>query len=163
MLTKGIIESKVQNSNLYNVYVPYFNNPNSTKRTLLEATLSYTPGITYNYELGDVVWVLFEDHQACNPVIIGKLFVEEDKNLQGDKKWRGTIETSSVNIKDAVYLPREVHITDNKSTLTLTEYVQNMIESTLKGFDSYNANKKQKLIHDNDGKLLWVDDEDNEN
>lgn len=66
---------------------------NSTRTTnSIESTVAYTPGNNITYNIGDCVFVDFEDNEYGHPVIIGKLLTKEDelfnakkeiKNLQG--------------------------------------------------------------------------------
>ena len=85
MITKGIIkELPVGDNNKYIVEIPIFSSAGMTKNDLdasyMEATLCYQPGILNSFNVGDVVFIGFEDNKKYKPIILGKLFLYEDVN-----------------------------------------------------------------------------------
>ena len=107
MVTKGIIKGKILNSNKYYVEIPYLQQAtvksNGTTESLLEATLSHTPGIVNSYNEGDVVYVSFEEHNKSNPVIIGKLYLDKNDSC-------GYATFDALKVKGNVELPENTTI-----------------------------------------------------
>lgn len=76
MITKGIITEIVdeKDKHYFSVRVPIFETSASTEFSIFkEVPLCYEPGNLSGYHLDDVVWVGFENNEANNPVILGKL------------------------------------------------------------------------------------------
>ena len=100
MLTKGIIVGRVVGTNKYSVRLPYFESAGDDVHAIREATLAYTPGVIDSLVNGDVVIVGFEDHFASKPIIVGKLFVDDD--LRRDK---GALNIEYLNVTESASLP----------------------------------------------------------
>ena len=105
MLTKGIIIGRVGSDNHYLVRIPILESANDVSRAIVEATLSYTPGIVESFKENDVVILGFENHNASNPIIVGRLFLQEDIN-----KPRGFANLESLNVSKSVILPEDTTI-----------------------------------------------------
>ena len=109
MITKAIIKSRILDSNKYYIRIPYFEQSNVSNNSLtdsfFEATLSQTPGFVNSYNEGDVVFVSFEDHKAGKPVILGKLFLDDDEA-------RGYLKLHSLSVEGDVNLPTNTTIGD---------------------------------------------------
>lgn len=101
MVTKGIIKNKVVDSNKYLVEIPYLSQSsvsnNGVTNSVLEATLSHTPGIINSYNEGDVVFVTFEDDRKDKPIILGKLLLDGIIN-------RGYATFNSLNVSNSARL-----------------------------------------------------------
>lgn len=88
MVTKGIITgvptpSKSPKTRKYIVDVYIFKDPGDKSRSKrlsrgVEATVAYTPGGYVEYNVGDRVFVSFEDNDYGHPIIIGKLLLPQD-------------------------------------------------------------------------------------
>lgn len=83
MITKAYIVEK--QDNLYRVRIPLFHG--------LEGTANYTPNnelpfasvciplqVTNPYNVGDIVYVGFEDNNTAEPIILGLLYLEEPRD-----------------------------------------------------------------------------------
>ena len=80
MITRGIIEEPV-NSFTYKVRIPIFDRVESasqhtSKKNLLTATASINKGCNNQFQIGDVVFIAFENNALEQPVIIGHLYRE---------------------------------------------------------------------------------------
>ena len=111
MLTKGIILERLATDNKYLVRVPVLETPEDVGESSLVATLSYTSGIVESLKSNDAVIIGFEDHNADNPIIIGKLFTQNDQNEP-----RGYANLESLNVKNKVTLPEGTTIAGQKLT-----------------------------------------------
>lgn len=105
MLTKGIIVGRVNDDNTYLVRIPLLENIGDATQSVLVATLSYTSGIVESLKKDDVVEIGFEEHSPDNPVIIGKLFLNEDITES-----RGFANLESLKVRDNVSLPNTTTI-----------------------------------------------------
>lgn len=79
MITKGYIISKATNPTKFTVRLPIFETANSNEANIykpftLDASLLMTPGNYMGYNIGDCVFIGFEDNDYSKPVILGKLF-----------------------------------------------------------------------------------------
>lgn len=80
MITKAYVEEKVDNYK-YRVRIPLFDRTNeATYYTQFEdlsvATACVPKGINNSIEVGDVVFLGFEDNDASQPIILGQLYRE---------------------------------------------------------------------------------------
>ena len=78
MITRGIVE-KIVNRYAIKVRIPLLHNAsNSTTHTdtenLAAATICATPRCDFNVQVGDVVYVGFENEDYSKPVILGYLY-----------------------------------------------------------------------------------------
>lgn len=111
MITKAYIISKEQNSNKYNVRIPFFEKPginsenSNLSRTHFSATLAHEPTIFDTYNIGDCVFVGFENNELNRPVIIGKLYTKNDTSATS-----GLIETKVLTAVDKATLPADTTI-----------------------------------------------------
>ena len=81
MITKAIIEEKI-NQYQYKVRIPIFDrmdeSPDHTDfKDLAIATVSIPRGINNNIQVGDIVFVGFEDNNSSQPIILGHLYREQ--------------------------------------------------------------------------------------
>ena len=103
MITKGIILERVVNSNIYKVRIPYLEKAGFNVNEAHEAILCHEPGVVESYLPGDVVLIGFEDHNANQPVILGKLFLQENTS-------RGYGNFESLNVLLSANLPQNTTI-----------------------------------------------------
>ena len=103
MLTKGIIINKIGNDNHYLVRIPILENAGDTTQSIVEATLAYTAGIVESLNVDDVVIVGFENHNATKPIIIGKLWLQDDLSSS-----RGFANLESLSVKSSASLPNDI-------------------------------------------------------
>ena len=85
MITKAIIEQIEDDGYHYRVRIPVLhkieNAPGSTPfKELPIALVCYAPGCRPNLNVGDVVYVGFENNQYSDPVILGMLLNDTYKN-----------------------------------------------------------------------------------
>ena len=91
MLTKGIIKERILDSNLYRVRIPYFEQAGFKNVEYYDAIVAHEPALIDSYNVGDVVIIGFEDHEADKPVIIGKLLLNKEES-------RGYANVESLNV-----------------------------------------------------------------
>lgn len=82
MFNKAIIEKRIDAYN-YKVRIPRYNKTSYSSFStdaddLYEAIVCITPGVFPVYDIGDIVFVQFENDQLNQPVIVGKLYREDD-------------------------------------------------------------------------------------
>ena len=74
MFTKAIIQSINANGTRCIVRMPLFETAANQNPVEAEALVNITPGIFNNLEVGDIVFISFEESAIEKPIIIGKLF-----------------------------------------------------------------------------------------
>ena len=74
MVTKAIIQSINTANNRCIVRMPLFETAANSTPVEAEALVSITPGLFNNLEVGDIVFIMFEESAIEKPIIIGKLF-----------------------------------------------------------------------------------------
>lgn len=84
MITKGIVYSQVEGTNLFKVRIPIFDgiegSSTSTDNDLLaSATLCTLPNVDNVVSPGDIVYVGFENNDIGKPVILGQLYQKPSK------------------------------------------------------------------------------------
>lgn len=136
MITKAVITEVSTLENKYIVNIPLFESPGVSSQTsklsntLFSATLSHEPSLTYAYNVGDVVFVSFEDDELDRPIILGKLYLTDE-----EIKDRGKLEVSTLKVHDQVTLPKSTIIGDiDFSKLfdyfnSINEYIDYLIEN----------------------------------
>lgn len=102
MVTKGEIQSIDYQGNTCVVRLPYFESAGIKDNIQATATIGNQPGMYNGYKVGDVVYVAFEDGEANQPVIIGKLFLGSDKERNDP---RGVVNAESSIISNNIELP----------------------------------------------------------
>lgn len=82
MITKGKIVSTPGelNENIYSVRIPYFESAGINQKQIFSCTVCGDPGIVNGLRVDDTVFVAFEDGKNESPVIIGKLFTNNDSD-----------------------------------------------------------------------------------
>lgn len=79
---KAFIVSVENNGYQYKVRIPVYHKIKNTQGAVSDenlplATVCTLPSISPYYQVGDVVWVGFENNEVDNPVILGLLFRKE--------------------------------------------------------------------------------------
>lgn len=114
MITKGIIlETPEPNTNKYKVKIPVFQTTGlnlkgtSLDASVVDALLCYEPGNFQGYNVGDVVFLGFEENETSRAVILGKLYIpNEIKNFSSNN----FIHSSSIIVDSVATLPESTTI-----------------------------------------------------
>lgn len=126
MITEAEIQSIDFNSNSCVVRIPFFETLNTAQNVILPSRFAVQPGIYNGYKIGDVVWVAFEDGQAKNPIIIGKVF----KNTVDEANNGGAINCSNLAVSKAASIPDTTIIqtsdTEFNSIKKIIEKIKNL-------------------------------------
>ena len=88
MVTKAIVENIIDNSHI-TVRIPVLDRiENSSTGTPLNscqtASVCSLPNIEYNFNIGDIVFVDFEDNNMDSPVILGYLYGVNNSKIDGN-------------------------------------------------------------------------------
>lgn len=133
MITKAIIESI--HSNKIIVRIPTINKSslavgaNNTSE-LDAAPICTLPGISPKYQVGDVVYVSFEDDDLGKPVIIGRLNTNSSSSVSD-------INIHSLKVSIDADLPKSSIIGDiNSNELSKLSGIENNIQRELKHLQS---------------------------
>lgn len=114
MLAKGkivyIYEHDVSNivpekRNKVRVHISSFDSPGIRLNTDIDATISLPPTTTSPYKVGDVVFVGFENNSISKPVVLGKLYLGNDKDDNFS-----FANLSELSVQDKVNLPENTTI-----------------------------------------------------
>lgn len=113
MITKAVIMAINSAENRCKVRMPLFETAASSAPVIAEALVSITPGLYSNLEVGDVVFVSFEENALEKPIILGKLFkgASKEKDIDGGM---GILDT--LRVRTAATIP----------CTTLYEYPKNI-------------------------------------
>lgn len=102
MITKAIIKEKVDNK--FKVRIPLFESAGNLNEIIFTATVCYEPGNLEAYNIGDIVFVAFENNEIKKPVIIGKLYLGEEENP------RAEFLAAKLNVNTSAVLPANTSI-----------------------------------------------------
>ena len=80
ILKAYITELPKRDDNIFKVRIPFMED-NTTNEMVFEALLCNQPGEYKGYNVGDCVFVSFENDKLNTAIILGKLFVSEDMEL----------------------------------------------------------------------------------
>jgi hypothetical protein len=85
LITKAIVTSINQAGNRCVVRMPLFETAASSAPIEAEALVNIAPGMFNSLEVGDVVFIAFEENALEKPIILGKLFrgAEIEGNIRG--------------------------------------------------------------------------------
>ena len=142
--------------NKFKIYVPIFrragepeNNPSGA--SIMYATLCYNPGAENGYRVGDVVYISFENNQMGEPIILGKLFLNNTQESENTTYLIG----DELNISKSAKLPMNTTIGDVKLSNIENLFQQvgvlydntiSIEEETIKQLqDYYNGNQVKTL------------------
>ena len=142
MITRGIVE-KLLDRYTIKVRMPILNRMKQNSNSILsddlnEAVVSVPPNFDPNINVGDVVFVAFEDNNFGKPVVIGYLYRSNMTPTDGD------IILNSINVKIAANLSADTTIGDVSSTNIsylkgVTSNIQGQLDS-LKDSDTILSN-----------------------
>lgn len=96
MVTKAVIRFINGAGNRCIVEMPLFRTSSASAPVTAEALVSITPGMFGNLEVGDVVFIAFEENALEKPIIIGKLFTNAG-NEGSIRSGAGVLDTLKVN------------------------------------------------------------------
>lgn len=150
MITKAEIQSIDFAGNTCVVRMPYFESAAGGDMAIATAIFSNTPGTFNGYKVGDIVLVAFEDGQAQQPCVIGKLYLGM---AEENKEARGTIKAEALTSSSTNSLPLSTKLTSDvvedtvssnnsansfKTIKELAEAVQNNTEAIgIAGYQTY--------------------------
>lgn len=89
MITKAIVQSISANGTRCRVRMPLFETSASAAPIEADALVNIAPGVFNNLEVGDIVFVAFEENAMEKPIIIGKLF--RGANIEGKIRGGGGV------------------------------------------------------------------------
>lgn len=133
MLTKGyIVSQSTKNKNKYLVRIPFFEEAGNDGKTgigssTMEATVVANPGTTYFYQKDDCVFISFEDNKYHNPVILGLLYKDGDKDISRSYQNNDIIE---INKKASLPLNTTIGDMKGKEIKGLFQRVANLEDTT---------------------------------
>lgn len=113
MLTLGYITKLNEaDDNLFEVRIPLFEKAGSSKNlpdlsgSYFKANLNQIPGQYNAYRVGDCVVIGFLDNKLERPIILGKLFVNDNSEA------RGASNADSIKVASKAALPKDTTIGD---------------------------------------------------
>ena len=143
MITKGIVEEIFANQ--VKVRIPTFDeisdsNSSTHYEDLSVATICTLPNCSPNLQVGDVVFVSFEDNSRLNPVILGFLYNNSSSNCD--------ISLNSLDVGISAVLSDDTSIGDVsssniKSLTNLHDNVQNCINRASDNISALNEDIKE--------------------
>ena len=124
MFTKALI-TKIpdKGDNWFKVRIPLFEDTTGTEVTY-DALCCYSPGTFGGLNVGDCVYVTFEDAKLNIPVIIGKLYTRED-----DDYAKGLF--NNLKVTNTANLPLNTIFGNAASAGDLIELLQNQITTVV--------------------------------
>lgn len=100
MILKAYIKDvPVGNENAYKVRIPFLED-NTNHEMVFKALLCTPPGEYYGYEIGDCVYVEFEDDKLNVPVILGKLYIGPEDEVSSYHVVNNLNVTGNVTLPD---------------------------------------------------------------
>ena len=89
--------------NKFKVRVPFLED-NTTNEMVFDALLCNQPGEYNGYQIGDCVFVSFENEKLNTAIILGKLYIEDDMNVPNYHV------VNELNVTTKVTLPEDTKI-----------------------------------------------------
>ena len=120
LVTKALVTEIPSEDNYYTVRVPLFEDTSGTEITY-RALCCHTPGVFGGLNVGDCVYIAFEDAKLNVPVIIGRLYTREF-----DEYAKGYF--NNLNVTSVARLPLNTMIGD-VSMKALFDSVYNTVTS----------------------------------
>ena len=108
MITRAYIEEIDYDNARVKVRIPLLNGVVNSKYSTPPSQLSWAkiiiiPGIEVQYNVGDVVFVGFEDNDVSYPVVLGYMMTTKESRVNKDLKV--TLTATSLKVKDSAELP----------------------------------------------------------
>jgi len=127
MITKGEVLS-INTDNTLSVRIPIFESASMTRdNQVVECTICYNPGNLNGYKIGDIVFVAFEDNKIEKPVVIGKLYLGEEKEATNSGYMKGLEVTGNASLPAATTIG-SLDFEDIKGLLYKIEHLNSYIE-----------------------------------
>lgn len=104
MITKGIVVQVLVNENKLKVRIPIFENTGFNDKVEIISTICHTPGNLNSYNVGDIVYVGFENKSSSSPIVLGKLYLGYSETAVGFNY------INSLEVTDNVKLPIDTTI-----------------------------------------------------
>lgn len=117
MVCKGIIQSIDYLENTCSVRLPIFESAGGGDMAVTTAIFSIIPGAANGYKENDVVIVAFENGHLEQPVVIGKLYTDINKE---ENKARGVFDIESLKVSKSATLPYDTKIEFNNNDIGYT-------------------------------------------
>ena len=146
MITKGIIE-QVLSPYEVKVRIPILNGiaGSSTSTSVDElnvATICTLPNCLLNLQVGDIVFVGFEDNTYYKAVILGCLLTESTSTTYGE------LDLNKLNIREEAHLPAQTSIgelspVDLEHLLNTRENIQKQIDAINEKLDLLSKDNKK--------------------
>ena len=113
MITKAIIQSINAASNRCIVRMPLFETAANQNPVTAEALINISPGLFNNFEVGDIVFISFEENAIEKPIVIGKLFrgVDIESDIRG-----GAAILDSLKVRSSATIPSSTLYEFNTNT-----------------------------------------------
>ncbi|MBR5480395.1 MAG: hypothetical protein IKU85_01670 [Bacteroidaceae bacterium] len=102
MFTKAIVQSINADGTRCLVRMPLFETAAQTTPVEAEALVNITPGIFNNIEVGDIVFISFEEGAIEKPIILGKLF--RGASIENNARGGGAI-VDTIKVRSSATLP----------------------------------------------------------
>ena len=148
MFTKAlIVDTPRQGDNVFKIRIPLFEDTTGTE-IIYDALSCHPPGIFNGYSPGDCVYVSFEDGKMNIPVIMGRLYVEEQ-----DDYAKGYF--NNLEISNRAHLPLSTTFGDGLSISNLYNNmnylmgIENLPPCDIGGIYSSTINKNPQRIYKN--------------
>ena len=127
MIFKAIIKELPEpGNNKFVVRIPPLED-NTTNEFTLPALLCNQPGEYAGYEVGDVVFIEFENNKLDVPIILGKLYINVEN------KGKGFHRISRLDVTDAISIPDNTSLGGYtvKDFFSLFQRVENTISNVI--------------------------------
>jgi hypothetical protein len=131
LVTKAIIQSINAAGNRCIVRMPLFETAANQNPVTAEALINIQPGIFNNFDIGDVVFVSFEENAIEKPIVIGKLFrgVDIESNVRGGAAILDTLKVrSSATIPASTTYEFNTNVANNYKDLNTPKKVADYIK-----------------------------------
>ena len=117
MFTKAlIVKTPDEGDNVYKVRIPLFEDTTGTE-IIYDALCCHAPGVYNGLNPGDCVYVSFEDAKLNIPVILGRLYIDEQDDYS-----KGYF--NNLEISNSAHLPMSTIFGDGLSIQNLYDTVQ---------------------------------------
>ena len=140
MVTQAEIQSIDFNSNSCTVRIPLFETAGTLEPFIAEAKICIQPGIYNGYKIGDTVWVDFINDIKNWPIVIGKIF----KNQDDEKANTGSVIVSpSIKVSTYTSIPSTTEISGTFADFNTIQKIINSIKNIQEKIDSQESLPKK--------------------